>query len=51
MDYGLMPLGVLPAGAVAERLGIKTATGMLAFLLLAVAALMLFRPRRTRLLA
>jgi hypothetical protein len=36
MNFGLMPLGVLPAGVIAEYLGAQTAIGILAVLLMAI---------------
>jgi MFS family permease len=51
MNFGLMPLGVLPAGVAAEALGIRATTGILGLLLLSVAAAMLLGRRQTRRLA
>ncbi len=39
MNFGLMPLGVLPAGAIAEFLGPRVAVAVLAFLVLATTAI------------
>ena len=51
MNFGLMPLGVLPTGAVAELFGIRVATGMLSALLLALCLVMLVFRRETRAMA
>ena len=48
MNFGLMPLGVLPAGAIAERWGGQFAVGMLGILLLITTALILVTQRRLR---
>ena len=41
MNFGLMPLGTVPAGIVAEHFGIRAATGMLSVLTLALCAAMI----------
>ena len=48
MNFGLMPLGVLPAGAIAERWGGQFAVGMLGILLLITTALIFVTQRRLR---
>ena len=48
MNFGLMPLGVLPAGAVAQRMGGQFVIGMLGVLLLLTTALILVTQRRLR---
>ena len=48
MNFGLMPLGVLPAGAIAEELGGQFAVGMLGVLLLLTTALIMVTQRRLR---
>ncbi len=48
MNFGLMPLGVLPAGAIAERMGGQFAVGMLGILLLLTTALIMVTQRRLR---
>ena len=48
LNFGLMPLGVLPAGLVAEFFGVQTAVGLLAVLLLVFAGAILLTQRRLR---
>ena len=48
MNFGLMPLGVLPAGAIAQRMGGQFVIGMLGVLLLLTTALILVTQRRLR---
>ncbi len=48
MNYGLTPLGVLPAAAVAEALGGQAAVGILAVLLLAATATMVVTQKGLR---
>lgn len=51
MNFGLMPLGVLPMGLVADRLGPQVAIGVLALLLLATTAVILATQKHLRELA
>ena len=48
INFGLMPLGVLPAGAIAEAMGGQFAVGLLALLLLGVTALIFITQKRLR---
>ena len=48
LNFGLMPLGVLPAGTLAEYLGGQAVVGILAVLLLGVTTLILVTQRRLR---
>ena len=48
MNYGLMPLGVLPAGVAVEILGGQTTIGILAVLLLITTAAILVTQKRLR---
>ena len=48
MNFGLMPLGVLPAGAIAQEMGGQFVVGMLGVLLLLTTALILVTQRRLR---
>ena len=48
MNFGLMPLGVLPAGIAVEFLGAQTAIGILAVLLLITAILILVTQKKLR---
>ena len=48
MSFGLMPLGVLPAGAIAEEFGGRVAVAVLGGLLLLTTALVLITQRRLR---
>ncbi len=48
LNFGLMPLGVLPAGAAAEYLGGQAVVGILAALLLGVTTLLLVTQRGLR---
>ena len=48
MNYGLMPLGVLPAAAVAQFVGAREAVALLAVLLLAATLIILVTQRRLR---
>lgn len=48
MNFGLMPLGVLPAGIVSDLLGGRAAVAMLAILLLAFTMVVLVTQRRLR---
>ena len=48
LNFGLMPLGVLPAGTAAEYIGGQAVVGILAILLLAVTAFILVTQRRLR---
>ncbi len=48
MNFGLMPLGVLPAGWIAEKMGGQFAVGLLAVLLLVTTAILLVTQRRLR---
>ncbi len=48
LNFGLMPLGVLPAGTAAEYLGGQAVVGILAVLLLGVTTLILLTQRRLR---
>ena len=48
LNFGLMPLGVLPAGTLAEYLGGQAMVGILAVLLLGVTTLVLVTQRRLR---
>ena len=48
MNFGLMPLGVLPAGLVAEFLGGQAAAGLLGGLLLAATVYILITQKRLR---
>ena len=48
LNFGLMPLGVLPAGTAAEYLGGQAVVGILALLLLGVTTLVLVTQRRLR---
>ena len=48
MNFGLMPLGVLPAGLVAEFFGGQVAAGMLGFLLLLTTAAVFATQRQLR---
>ncbi len=48
MNFGLMPLGVLPAGAIAQKMGGQFVVGMLGILLLLTTALILVTQRRLR---
>jgi MFS family permease len=51
MNFGLMPLGVVPAGIVAEFFGIRVATTMLAVLMLALVLAMVLGRRDLRRMA
>ncbi len=48
MSFGLIPLGVLPAGLVAEFLGGQVAIGILAALMLAVSGIVLLTQKQLR---
>ena len=48
MNFGLMPLGVLPAAAVAQFVGAQEAVGLLAVLLMAATLIILVTQRRLR---
>ena len=48
MNFGLMPLGVLPAGALAERFGGQFAVMLLGVLLLLTTMAILVTQRRLR---
>ena len=48
MNFGLMPLGVLPAGLIADVLGIQAVVGILGGILLLVAAAVLLTQKRLR---
>ena len=48
MNFGLIPLGVLPAAAVAEWLGGQVAVGILAVLLLVVSSIVLVTQKQLR---
>ena len=48
MNFGLMPLGVLPAGLIADAWGGQTAIGILAGLLLAITVVVLLTQKRLR---
>ena len=48
MNFGLMPLGVLPAGLIADVLGAQTAMAILGGLLILVAAAVLLTQKRLR---
>jgi MFS family permease len=48
MTYGLMPLGVVPTGVLAEFFGIRVAVGVLSILLLTLAAIMFLSRRGVR---
>ncbi len=48
MNFGLTPLGVLPAGVVADLLGGQVAMGILAVLLLATSSVILVTQKRLR---
>ena len=48
MNFGLMPLGVLPASLAIEAFGGRTAVAILGFGMLAVTAIILFTQRRLR---
>ena len=48
MNFGLMPLGMLPAGLVSDWLGPQTAIGMLALLLLSTTAAVMASQSRLR---
>ena len=48
LNFGLMPLGVLPAGTAAEYIGGQAVIGILAVLLLAVTAFILVTQKRLR---
>ena len=48
MNFGLMPLGVLPAGLIADVLGIQTVIAILGGVLLLVAAAVLLTQKRLR---
>ena len=48
LNFGLMPLGVLPAGTAAEYIGGQAVVGILALLLLGVTALILVTQKRLR---
>ena len=48
MNFGLMPLGVLPAGLIADTLGGQAAIGILAGLLLAITAVVMLTQKRLR---
>ena len=48
MNFGLMPLGVLPAGALAERFGGQFAVMLLGVLLLLTTVAVLLTQRRLR---
>jgi MFS family permease len=48
MNFGLMPLGVLPASAIAEYFGARTAATVLGFCLIAICLTMLLTQKRLR---
>ncbi len=48
MNFGLMPLGVLPAGMIADALGGQRAIGLLGALLIIVTLVVLFTQKRLR---
>ena len=48
LNFGLMPLGVLPAGTAAEYIGGQAVVGILAILLIGVTALILVTQKRLR---
>ncbi len=48
MNFGLMPLGVLPAGMIADALGGQTAIGLLGILLILVTLAILLTQKRLR---
>ena len=48
LNFALMPLGVLPAGIAAQYLGVQTAIGILAVLLLAISAIILVTQKDLR---
>ena len=48
MNFGLIPLGVLPAAAVAEWLGAQVSIGILAVLLLVVTSIVLVTQKQLR---
>ena len=48
MNFGLMPLGALPAAAMAQIVGGREAVGLLAVLLIAATLVVLITQRRLR---
>ena len=48
MNFGLMPLGVLPAGLIADVLGGQAAIGILGVMLLTAATAVLLTQKRLR---
>ena len=48
MNFGLIPLSVIPAGAVAEWQGVQISIGILAVLLLVVTSIVLVTQKQLR---
>jgi len=48
MSFGLMPLGILPAGFAVDRFGIERTIGVLGAAMLAVSILVLVTQKRLR---
>ena len=48
MNFGLIPLGVLPAAVIAEWLGVRVSIGILAVLLLVVTSIVLVTQKQLR---
>ena len=48
MNFGLIPLGVLPAAVIAEWLGVRVSIGILAVLLLVITSIILVTQKQLR---
>lgn len=48
MNFGLMPLGTLPAGLVTEYFGVRAATGLLGFILLGICIFIVIKRKDLR---